>query len=343
VDPRFAGFDYAQRPSGGRMLVEEWMAGVRLSDEEIAGRRGSLYATGLERGSTNVGYVACSVLFLREHNRIARLIQAANPAWSDDRIFHAARNTVIAIGLKLVIEDYIVQLSQTPFRLILDPGLAPRRPWYRTNRIAIEFNLLYRWHSMVPDQFTIAGRTLTFHDLQFNNALLEQVGLEEAVASLSRQPAGRIGLGNVPDFLMPAEMAAHRFARSFALAPMNAYRRQFGLRPIPTFEALTDDVALRDELKRLYRNDIDRVEMLPGMFAEEERGDASFGSLLMRMVGYDAFTQALTNPLLAPQIWNADTFSKVGWEEIERTRSLDDVFRRNTTPQPGHRATLGLA
>jgi prostaglandin-endoperoxide synthase 2 len=342
VDPRFAAFDYAQ-DAGGRLVVEAWMAGVGLSTDEIAARRGSLYATGLERGSTNIGYVACGVLFLREHNRIARAIAARHPAWSDDRIFHAARNTVTAIGLKLVIEDYIVQLSQTPFRLVLDPDLAPRRPWYRTNRIAIEFNLLYRWHSMVPEQFGIAGRTLRFHDLQFNNALLEAVGLEAAVDALSRQPAGYIGLGNVPDFLMPAEEAAHRFSRSFALAPMNAYRRHFALKPLRSFEELTDDEAIRAELKRLYRNDIDAVELLPGLFAEEERGDASFGSLLMRMVGYDAFTQALTNPLLAPQLWNAETFSDVGWETIHETRSLDDVFQRNGRAGPGQRATLGLS
>ncbi len=343
VDPRFAGFDYAQALPDGRMRVEAWMAGVGLSPPEIAERRGSLYATGLERGSTNAGYVACSVLFLREHNRIARAIEARHPGWTDDRIFETARNAVIAIGLKLVIEDYIVQLSQTPFRLVLDPDLAPRRPWYRANRIALEFNLLYRWHSMVPDAVRIAGQDIAFHDLQFNNALLEQAGLEAAIDGLSRQAAGYIGLGNVPDSLMGAEMAAHRMSRAFALAPMNAYRRHFGLKPLASFDTLGPDAATRDRLRELYSNDIEAVEFLPGMFAEEERGDASFGSLLMRMVGYDAFTQALTNPLLSPQLWKAETFSEVGWAAIHETRSLDDVFRRNTRAREDQRATLGLS
>jgi prostaglandin-endoperoxide synthase 2 len=343
VDPRFAAFDYAQPAGDGLMLVEKWMKGVGLSDAEVARRRGALYATGLERGSTNIGYTACSTLFLREHNRIARAIAARHPAWSDDRVFETARNTVIVIGLKLVIEDYIVQLSQTPFRLVLDPDLAPRRPWYRANRIAMEFNLLYRWHSMVPEAVRVAGREITFHDLQFNNALLEAVGLEEAVDALSRQPAGYIGLRNVPDFLMGAETSAHRFSRQFALAPMNAYRRHFALKPLTSFDALTDDPALRDELRSLYDGDIDAVEFLPGMFAEEERGDASFGSLLMRMVGYDAFTQALTNPLLAPQLFRKETFSEPGWEAIHETRTIDDVFRRNTRAREDQLASLGLS
>jgi prostaglandin-endoperoxide synthase 2 len=96
-------------------------------------------------------------------------------------------------------------------------------------------------------------------------------------------------------------------------------------------------------LRSLYRNRIDEVEFLPGMFAEEERGDASFGSLLMRMVGYDAFTQALTNPLLSPQLFCEETFSDIGWEAIHETRTIDDVFRRNTRARADQRASLGLS
>ena len=62
----------------------------------------------------------------------------------------------------------------------------------------------------------------------------------------------------------------------------------------------------------------------------------------MRMVGYDAFTQALTNPLLSPQLFRRETFSDVGWDAIHETRSLDDVFRRNTRAREGQRASLGL-
>jgi prostaglandin-endoperoxide synthase 2 len=342
VDPRFAGFDYAQRIENGPLVVQAWMKQAGMTDAEIAANSPFLYATGLERGSSNIGYVACSVLFLREHNRLARAIEARHPTWSDDRIFETARNTLIVIGLKLVIEDYIVQLAQSPFRLQMDPGLAPRRPWYRTNRIAIEFNLLYRWHSMVPDVITMGGQPTPFHTLQFNNGLLETLGLESLVDRLSREPAGYLGLRNVPEFLMRAEEGAHRMSRAFALAPMNAYRRHFGLAPLTSFETLGPDAATRDALKTLYDNDIDAVEFLPGMFAEEERGDANFGSLLMRMVGFDAFTQALTNPLLAPQLFVKETFSEVGWEAIHETQSLDDMFRRNSRATAAQKASLGL-
>jgi prostaglandin-endoperoxide synthase 2 len=339
----FRGFDYVQRYAGtGPRQIETWMAALGITPEQTAARLPRLYATGLERGNSNIGYAACSTLFLREHNRLAGEIRRSHPSWTDDRVFQTARNSVIAIGLKLVVEDYIVQLSQTPIKLLLDPSLAPRRPWYRTNWIALEFNLLYRWHSMTPETVEVAGRTIPFADLQYNNALLEEVGLETLLDALSRQPAGYIGLGNMPDWLMGAETAAHTLSRSFALQPMNAYRKHFRLKPLKGFNALTDDPALRTRLHELYRGDIDKVEFLPGMFAEEERGDASFGSLLMKMVGYDAFTQALTNPLLAPAVFNRETFSDIGWAAFHDTRTLDDVFRRNTRAAGGQVASLGL-
>jgi prostaglandin-endoperoxide synthase 2 len=53
------------------------------------------------------------------------------------------------------------------------------------------------------------------------------------------------------------------------------------------------------------------------------------GELLTTMVAYDAFTQALTNPLLARNIFNEQTFSKAGMTIIKQTRSLQQIIARN--------------
>ncbi len=341
--PVFAHFSYCQAVSdGGPLLIDAAMANS-LNDPVLAmERRAHLYATGLERGSSNVGYAAVSTLFLREHNRLARAIQTRHRNWSDDRVFEAARNTVIAIGLKIVIEEYIVQLSRTPIHLMMDPGFAAKQRWNRTNRIAVEFNLLYRWHSMVPDEVVLEGERHPFPMLQFNNAMLEEFGLEKLVDSLSRQPAGWIGMGNVPRWLESAEHNAHSMSRRFALAGMNDYRERFGLKRLGSFAELTEDPALRQKLSDLYGGRIDAVELLPGLFGEGDRGDASFGSLLMRMVGYDAFSQALTNPLLAPQVWKEATFSDIGWAAIHTTQGVNDIFRRNTTASAAQRASFAI-
>jgi prostaglandin-endoperoxide synthase 2 len=51
--------------------------------------------------------------------------------------------------------------------------------------------------------------------------------------------------------------------------------------------------------------------------------------LLTAMVGYDAFTQALTNPLLAPQVFTEDTFTRTGLRIIKKTRTLQEILTSN--------------
>ena len=53
------------------------------------------------------------------------------------------------------------------------------------------------------------------------------------------------------------------------------------------------------------------------------------GDLLTYMVGYDAFTQALTNPLLSPQVFTEDTFTRAGLRIIRRTTELQQILARN--------------
>jgi prostaglandin-endoperoxide synthase 2 len=47
------------------------------------------------------------------------------------------------------------------------------------------------------------------------------------------------------------------------------------------------------------------------------------------MVAHDAFTQALTNPLLSRQVFNEKTFSPVGMRIIEETGTLQQIVTRN--------------
>ena len=50
------------------------------------------------------------------------------------------------------------------------------------------------------------------------------------------------------------------------------------------------------------------------------------------MVGLDAFSQALTNPLLSARVFNENTFTAQGMRAIEETRNLNDVINRNLAP-----------
>ena len=144
------------------------------------------------------------------------------------------------------------------------------------------------------------------------------------MAQCSRSRAARIGLFNTPGVPhrprtpdRPAvEERSIALMRSARLQSYNAYRR-----------------AVRDgaggELRRAHLRrrassggstelygDIDNLEWYVGIFAEDHPEDQMMGELLTAMVGYDAFTQALTNPVLAPQVFTEATFTRAGMKII---------------------------
>jgi prostaglandin-endoperoxide synthase 2 len=51
-----------------------------------------------------------------------------------------------------------------------------------------------------------------------------------------------------------------------------------------------------------------RIEFYSGLYAEDIRTNSVLPPLIGRMVGIDAFSQGFTNPLLAPRIFNEETF-----------------------------------
>jgi prostaglandin-endoperoxide synthase 2 len=243
-----------------------------------------------------------------------------------------ARNVNIVMLLCLVINEYINHLAQAPFKLSLERTFAERQTWYRANRIAIEFDLLYRWHSLTPSVLTVNGVALSGNDYRFNNALLEKYGVETVIAAASREPAGRIGMHNNPDFLWEAERAAHLFSRAQRLRSFVEYQGAFHEDVVTDFKDLAGDTPLAKDLEKLYPGGVKDVEFLVGLFAQQHDDDAVLPALLRTMVAVDAFSQILTNPLLATNIYCEAAFSKVGREIIESTRSFQDVVARNCAP-----------
>ena len=85
---------------------------------------------------------------------------------------------------------------------------------------------------------------------------------------------------------------------------------------------------MQSALKSCYHT-IDDVELYVGLFAEDVRKNGILPTLMATMVAVDAFSQALTNPLLAPENYKTETFSKAGMKEIDSTNTLNDIVQRN--------------
>src|SRR3712207_4571729 len=136
-----------------------------------------------------------NVLFLREHNRIARELKRAY-GWDDERLFQTTRSILTVLLIKIVVEEYINHISPSRFKFLADPRSFRNPAWYRPNWMAIEFNLLYRWHSLVPSVFHIGERDVPVDKTLFNTDILVERGLGACFEDASRQPAGRVGLLN---------------------------------------------------------------------------------------------------------------------------------------------------
>lgn len=227
-------------------------------------------------------------------------------------------------------EDYINSLAGELGKFRLVPGFADKQRWYRTNRISIEFDLLYRWHGLVPDSIGLGNDSLMHSDFMYNNALVEKHGVEAVIGSMSNQQAGAMVLHNTPQFLSKAELGGLALSRQFQVQPYSNYCDRFGVRRPTSFQELTGDETLAGELTELYPGGVDTVDFIVGLRAEKRTSDGVLGDLMLNMVGFDAFSQALTNPLLADSVFMRQTFSDVGWETIENTGTFQDIVNRNS-------------
>jgi prostaglandin-endoperoxide synthase 2 len=307
-------------------------------DKLTLAQKNEVFAMGSD--TRNLGFTAFNVLFLREHNRIAEELASTYPEWDDDRLFATARMILIVVLMKIVVEEYINHINSFYFKFSLQPLSFRNEPWQRPNWMAIEFNLLYRWHSLVPSAFHVGGRTLTVEESLTTVGALTSTGLGGFMAAASHQPAGRIGLFNTDAFLVAlAEVPTVQQGRNAGVAPYNDYRELCHLPKVKAFEDLSTSPAVRAGLRDLYKK-VDDVEFYVGLLAEAAGPNDVLPPLMTAMVSFDAFSQVLTNPLVAPAIYGEHTFSPAGMRIIADTRSISDLVHRNVPKGEEHFISL---
>jgi prostaglandin-endoperoxide synthase 2 len=291
------------------------------------------FALGSDTGNLQLGFVLMNVIFLREHNRIARELAQQYPGWDDDRLFETARSIMIVLLIKIVVNEYINHITPYHFQFRADPASFKNPPWYRANWMAVEFNLVYRWHPLVPDIYHAGGADVSMHDTLYETGMLTDNGLGAIAEEASSQAAGKVSVLNTSRELRGVQQWSVEKGRDVSLASYNDYRELAGFPRVTAFNQISGDPGVQARLKALYGT-VDRIEFYTGLYAEDTRPNSVLPSVIGRMVGIDAFSQAFTNPLLSPRVFNPATFSPRGMEIIESTRSLSDIVNRNV---PGPR------
>ncbi len=308
-----------------------------MTEEQKAG----LFAFGSDRANGQIGFTMMTVLFLREHNRIAGELAERNPRWDDERLFQTSRLIVTALVVKLSIEEYVNHIANYKFRFTMDPHGLGNPAWHRQSWISMEFNLMYRWHSLIPSSLQVGDQEMPVAATVNHSALLPEVGLGRLLGSASAQRAGRLGLLNTDSALRMLEVQSITAGREVQLAPYNDYRAYSQLPRIKDFRQITSDPQAQQLLGDVYSRP-DDIDLFVGLLAEDPSPGAILGPLLQRMESTEAFSQLVINPLLAPRVFNAATFTPWGLRLIHSTRSMSDLVHRNI-PEDAQRYYIAMA
>jgi len=192
-----------------------------------------------------------------------------------------------------------------------------------------EFVAVYRMHPLIPDEYAFrsveSGELLLereFAGVAQRNAmdLMDEVPMPDLFYSFGVAHPGAITLHNYPRGLqnfqrpdgIPQDLAATDVLRTRELGVprYNEFRRLLHLEPIRTFEDLTDTREWVEELRRVYNDDVEQLDLMIGMYAENPPKGFAFSDMAFRIF-----------VLMASRRLNSDRFLTTDYNERIYTRA----------------------
>ncbi|MEC4817172.1 MAG: peroxidase family protein [Scytonema sp. PMC 1069.18] len=165
-----------------------------------------------------------------------------------------------------------------------------------------EFVSVYRMHTLLPDLFTfhsvetdglLSETTLGEAVGQGAREIMEQIDTSDLFYSLGITHPGAITLKNYPNFLRTIprpdgkifDLAAVEILRDRerGVPRYNDFRELLRLPRIKSFSELTPDPELADKIKLAYNGNIDDVDLMVGLFAEEPPKGFGFSDTAFRI------------------------------------------------------------
>ena len=195
-----------------------------------------------------------------------------------------------------------------------------------------EFGAVYRMHPLIPDDYTFRSTAddailaeHTFQDLTLTHVRerMHSLGMGNALYSFGRSHPGAITLHNYPRFLQhlqrpdgtTLDLAAVDIIRTRerGVRRYNEFRRQLHLKPASSFEDLTPNPEWQAELRRVYDNDLEMVDLMVGLYAETPPPGMGFSDTAFRIFA-----------LMAPRRITSDRFLTDDYRpEIYTSEGLD--------------------
>jgi hypothetical protein len=209
-----------------------------------------------------------------------------------------------------------------------------------------EFVAVYRMHPLIPDDITFwsvgDGRELQrldFHEIAGNFAqnVCDDVDITDLFYSFGLMNPGAVTLHNYPralqQFTRPdgvlIDLAAHDImrCRELGVPRYTKFREMLHLRPVRTFEELTENPVWREEIRRVYEGDIDRVDLIVGLFAETPPKGFGFSDTAFRIFVLMASRRLNSDRFFTDDFTEA-VYSKAGMDWIQ-DNSMSTVLLRH--------------
>jgi len=197
-----------------------------------------------------------------------------------------------------------------------------------------EFVAVYRMHPLMPDDYAFRScatdqllQERQFPQISGRNALelFGAVSMEDLYYSLGIANPGAVILHNFPrtmQFLerpdgIVQDLAATDILRSRELGVprYNQFRRLLHLKPIKTFEELTGNSRWLEELRRVYDDDVELLDLMVGMYAEELPKGFGFSDTAFRIFALMA-SRRLNSDRFFTTDFTAEVYSQAGLDWI---------------------------
>jgi peroxidase len=291
------------------------------------------YVAGDSRVNDNVVLTALHTVFMREHNRLVDELTAAHPDWTADQLYQRARK-IVGAQLQAITYNEFLPALVGPFAPLpsgtYDPTIDPT--------VLNEFPAVFLrlGHSMLPNEFlrvTNSGQPapegpVTLEQAFENPSLLAvSADLDLFLKGLAVENQQETDLKMV-DGMRVALLDAIDIqrARDHGIPDYNTLRVAYGLPRAETFADITSDLEAQAALALAYGNNVDAVDPLVGVMAEDLLPGASVGALTA--AGYLKQFERLRD---GDRFWYE---FDPDFDEAElaalRSTSLADIIRRNT-------------
>lgn len=311
------------------------------NDDPRGGDPTRLFVAGDVRANENSVLVSMHTLFVREHNRLADLLDDIHPDWNDEQIFQRARAINIAQYQSIIYNEYLPALlgvDAIPDYSGYDSSINPS--------ISRTFaSAAFRFgHSQLSSQIPrldnhgaeIAEGNLTLSEVFFRSAdVVQEAGIDPILrgvsSSLSQSVDTQI-IDDVRNLLFrfgPDAIGRDLFSlnlqrgRLHGLADYNTIREAFGLEPVHSFGEITSDTELQHQLESLYE-DVNDIDAFVGLLAEEHVPGAAVGETVQTVL-----LQQFMALREGDRFYYENQFSAEEIAEIEDT-SLADIIINNT-------------